>query len=367
MKGQWIGEYSGSSQGLMRVDVDEIRGGFEGTAVLDLMNRGPKSFVAFKIASKERHLKFQCPVGVLHNGQVQNPENLRGVFPDIVFPTTADVTAQWDDESLSLEWSTDIGTIGAARLPRSSADRPSELVPLKLTWDEFKAHVSRLPPRGYVFRGQERPWRLRTSFHRSGRACLERFLVQDIPALHKHLSARTRHFFNLNVPDENGAFMNLIQHHGYPTPLLDWTYSPFVAAYFAFANISKQRALNADDDDVVRILLINRDACIELYPPLPFLTGVGLHFSLMEFSSVENERMIPQQAISAVSTIDDIEDYLTDKRPNKDVEVLSCIDISTRYRAEAMCDLGMMGITPGSLFPGLDGACKELRDRFFDQ
>jgi hypothetical protein len=30
-----------------------------------------------------------------------------------------------------------------------------------------------------------------------------------------------------------------------------------------------------------------------------------------------------------------------------------------------MHDLSAMGITAGALFPGLDGACEELRERFF--
>jgi hypothetical protein len=31
-----------------------------------------------------------------------------------------------------------------------------------------------------------------------------------------------------------------------------------------------------------------------------------------------------------------------------------------------MRELGYMGITAGSLFPGIDGACEELRERNFD-
>jgi hypothetical protein len=195
---------------------------------------------------------------------------------------------------------------------------------------------------------------------------MERFYTNDVQSLHRHLSATTKHYFNLSVPDENGAFLNLIQHHGYPTPILDWTFSPYVAAYFAFTNVTKERADCRDDRDGVRILIINRQACLEIFPPIPVLMRFGPHFSLMEFSSVENERMIPQQAVSAVSTIDDIETYLINMKGSREAGVLSAIDIAASERRRVMRELAMMGITAGSLFPGLDGACRELRERMFD-
>ena len=45
---------------------------------------------------------------------------------------------------------------------------------------------------------------------------------------------------------------------------------------------------------------------------------------------------------------------------------LTAIDLPASERRTVMQDLALMGITAGSLFPGIDGACLQLKERFFD-
>jgi hypothetical protein len=47
-------------------------------------------------------------------------------------------------------------------------------------------------------------------------------------------------------------------------------------------------------------------------------------------------------------------------------QYLQIIDLPISERPTVMRELSLMGVTAGSLFPGLDGACEELRERFFD-
>lgn len=187
----------------------------------------------------------------------------------------------------------------------------------------------------------------------------------DIPLLHRHLSARTKHFFNLQDADQNGAFFNLIQHHGYPTPLLDWSYSPYVAAFFAYRGISNDDAVSTDPGTKVRILVFDQAHWKTDWRQLALVTNAHPHLSLMEFVAVENERMIPPQAASALTNIDDVESYVSTKGSQIGKTYLSAIDLPVAERTQVVRELGYMGITAGALFPGLDGACEELKERNF--
>ncbi len=368
MNGQWIGKYSGTSEGMIIVNVDDRGAYYEGAAFLHEANQTiPGAAATFKTPNKNRafqvHTNIILPIDP-RTGLVATPDNIKSLNPDAVLSNHADVTGSWDDASLTLAWTTDAGVNGTCVLPRSRAGEPSELVALEKGWNEYKAYVASLEGQRHLFRGQNKPWRLRTGFHRRGRADLIRFLSEDIPSLHRRLSASTRHVFDLRTPDENGAFLNLAQHHGYPTPLLCWTYSPYVAAFFAYRGISNAEAAKADPGQKVRILVFDQAQWRADLPQPLALVSYFPYVSIGEFLATENERMIPQQAASTLSNMDDIETYIRSKE-SEGKKYLLAIDLPVCDRPLVIRELGYMGITAGSLFPGLDGACEDLRERNF--
>jgi hypothetical protein len=370
MNGQWLGNYSGTSAGSIILNIDERQEHYEGSAHLIEDDRTlPDSFVSFRTPNKDPRFQFRTDVILAldpKTGSGLSLEELKERFgKDNIFSKYADVTGTVERESLTLSWVTDTGVEEKSVLPRSKADQLSELVPLVKNWAEFMDYVSNLKGCRYLFRGQNEPWRLRTSFHRSGRADLSRFLNEDVPALYKHLSARTKHVFDLKNPDENGAFFNLIQHHGYPTPLLDWTYSPYVAAFFAYRRISNKKAAAAEANAKVRIHVFDQESWKRDLKQILFVVAPRLHVSIGEFIAIENERMIPQQAASTVTNVDDIETYIR-KVEASGKTYLWAIDLPVNDRRQVVRDLSYMGITAGSLFPGLDGACEELTERNFE-
>jgi len=369
MNGQWMGDFNGTSNGTLLLNVDDRGTHFDGVGYFTpSLNDVPRTGVGFKTIDKSRDFAFKTKNMWLmdpESGNWTTWDQIKHLYPPgLSLASEAEVSGSWDETALKVSWKTDNGVTGTSVLPRSRASLPSDLRASEMRWNHFKAFVDSFKVKRHLFRGQSDRWRLRSAFHRSGRANLLRFMTEDIVALQRVLSVRTRHVFNRANPDENGAFYNLVQHHGYPTPLLDWTYSPYVAAFFAYRNVPKSEAGAATATRRVRIFVLDESWRTD-FNQVTFLDRNFPHFSVLEFLAIENERMVPQQSVSALTTIDDIESYISEKGRAKSKTYLTAIDLPASERAEVFRDLDYMGVTAGSLFPGLDGACEELRERNF--
>jgi len=234
-----------ANTGTIVIEIDEVGDHYEGAAcVWDNDPTHPSSLVRFWTPSKEpsQTIPGLQVIPMDSRGTFLSPEQLVAMLPaGTAYPATADVSFDLQGSTLSVQWTTPVGSFGGASAiaTKTRAGEESEIAPRSLrNWTAFKAYVNGLERRRYVFRGQEENrWRLRSSFYRTARANMERFVTIDISALQKALSALTKHAFDLKNPLHYGAFVNLAQHHGYPTPLLDWTWSPYVAAFFAYRNL----------------------------------------------------------------------------------------------------------------------------------
>jgi hypothetical protein len=376
MRGQWLGFYEGSPGGSIAINIDELPTCYEGTAYLHPVNTAtgpiPKAEVVFRTTDKRADAisfstEFLFP---LHPDTYERAawQEINHLFaPDAYMSKVVHVTGRVDTDKLHLEWKNENGLGGRCSLSASKAATPSTLNTETVSWEEFKKRATTLASaERFIFRGQSKPWRLRTAFHRRGRSDLRRFLEQDIPLLHKLLSARTRHFFDMKDSQQRASFLSLAQHHGYPTPLLDWTHSPFVAAFFAFRGVARGQA-QAASDAKVRVHVFDLARWTSTAQQVLRVTSPVLHLSFVDVLAIENERLVPQQAVALISNVDDIEGYLQGREQNQKIAepYLRALDIPVSERDAVMSELRYMGITAGSLFPGLDGACEELRERNF--
>ncbi|MBI4223040.1 MAG: FRG domain-containing protein [Planctomycetes bacterium] len=366
MKGQWIGRIKGDIEGQIIINIDDLGKNYGGVAfVLPDKKELPASVAFFQTQDKKTENKLNAQTMPIdpRTGLPCLWKDIQNLYPGITHSSEAAVNIHFEGNELHLKAKTNLVPNVESNIIRKPFTTSSDIKGDIKSWEQYKIFVSALSGQKNLFRGQRKPWKLRTAFHRKGRYDLTRFLSVDIPRLHRHLSGRTSHIFNLEIPNENGAFLNLVQHHGYPTPLLDWTYSPYVAAFFAFRKVPK----NGKSEDFVRIYIFDHEKWRSHWIQLVMLNTAGLHLSIMEFLAIENERLIPQQAVTTVTNIDDIESYIKEKETQRKCSYLTAIDIPVLERNKVMQELSFMGITAGSMFPGLDGACEELREKMFNE
>lgn len=349
MIGQWLGRISGTNAGYASASIDADR---PHVALLQV-DAPPLPFAAIvaltisgsRVSGELREVFLTEPV----------PEGARP-------PAAGRISGNLSGLVFEGEWETDVDTRGKCVLHSAQPDvvgPPEET----FSWAAFRSWVlaNQTAHTGWIYRGQrQNSWPLLTTFHRTGRSNLYRYDQEDVPRLHRALEAATGTRYTPTDPYDYGALLNLGQHHGFPTPLLDWTESPFIAAFFAFSSVPKAQAASAPP---VRIFCF---ACNK-WPSrsAATITAVRPCLSPLSLGARGNPRALPQQSVHLFSNIVDIEGYIRLTESAMGSRFLTRVDIPASERAVAMRDLAEMGITSAALFPGIQGVCEALTERWF--
>ena len=242
----------------------------------------------------------------------------------------------------------------------------------KNSWNnEIKRHRS-----DFVFRG------LSCSTY-----CLEPSLnrnCKDKLHLESALLRNFKKYSSLEIRDSNNflEIVSLAQHHGLPTRLLDWSFSPYVAAHFATEDFTLYNADGA-------IWCIDFVKCREFLPgnlnrilkdnmantfSIDMLKDVINDFEILE--QLENKyesfplffeppsldsRIINQYALFSVMS--NSQQIISDWLENYN-ELGFKIIIPASTKLEIRDKLDQININERTIYPGIDGLCKWLRRHY---
>ena len=232
-----------------------------------------------------------------------------------------------------------------------------------LSWREYKDFLNRALPNieKVVFRGQaSNQWRLRTSFHRENRYDLGWYWSIVCPALVSRFKTDGINY-DLAKPEDIGSLLCFAQHHGFPTPLLDWTKDPYVAAYFAF----EKGPTVVSPNNSCRIYILNKTDWTQDTNNGASLADPNPLVSFREFDSKHIPRQVRQKCLHTFTNIEDIESWIRLYESQKQKKYLTTVDIPWSERNLAKPDLRQMNITADELFLDRDAMCKTLKEGLF--
>jgi hypothetical protein len=223
-----------------------------------------------------------------------------------------------------------------------------------VSWEEFKgAFCEHLFPgepfsRGrYLFRGHRDPgWKLMSTFDRMfmGQGKSKRLqLAKDM------LSIFRRNLEGIVLPsevrDSESLLLALGQHYGLPTRLLDWTESPYIAAFFAY----NSQTLWGVHDQSIAIWVLDTSHPI-------WSSDYGVE--IIDVPSFGNQRIRNQSGKFTLSKTPflTLEEYVA--AHEDDGKPLMKFLVPASDATRALADLDAMGIHHGTVYPEIEGAAQ---------
>ncbi|MHC4189596.1 MAG: FRG domain-containing protein [Planctomycetota bacterium] len=248
---------------------------------------------------------------------------------------------------------------------------------LRLTsWDEFKDITKKFDEKtDYIWRGHSchcEGGRLRSSFDRkfpefSNDNRRDNKLKEIFYKFKQRLEELPDTKSNRLDDDEIWA---IGQHYGLPTPLLDWTECPYIAAYFAFFAFSKIKTYYQTEYRVVYALnrALKRDKQVKKNNRTKDVRSKERFVKFLDLEQThdetQNTRLEKQKgkftkALNGIDIEANVETFSkrhkTDIIDNQKI-ILAQILIPNKVRDECMAFLKSKKITHGTLFPDYAGA-----------
>jgi hypothetical protein len=252
----------------------------------------------------------------------------------------------------------------------------------------------------YIFRGhRDKSWRLQSTLHRHR----IHFIDLEIDEMINNFRANLIKIgFN---PFGNGSntrinWLEYARHYGVPTPCLDFTYSPYIALFFAFSGtkINYNNNTGRIISDFVHVYALNKDSLAHDWaynmnpPPNPPTTRQNIidnflnppldiwnnnypmrELFLIPYPSSFTQRIHRQQGLLLYDTVDynnarfnDLEGYIEQiNEPRGSDKTLIKIKIPKRLVSDVFERLELMGITGSNLFADQAGAQIDIMNSYY--
>jgi hypothetical protein len=169
---------------------------------------------------------------------------------------------------------------------------------------------------------------------------------------------------NPGLAGDGLAVQALAQHYGMPTSLLDWSLSPYTAAYFAYSDIARNRVESTE----VAIWMLDTRHVLVGQADGPGDQRLG-KLTWFRPGTYGNDRMRNQFGCFTLlrSELSSIESFIGHHLDEGDVPPLTKFVLPATDADSALTELAYMGIHDGQLFPGVEQlgirSASRLRER----